>query len=102
LISRVTIFAFLLALLLGLWIRQQGHTDGCAAYLAGDKTAPSTVYVVTGTRTVEVSCDEWLPRQTERVQLLCLLEVLLVAMFLLNGLLDARRWFEARRRLLSG
>jgi hypothetical protein len=100
LISRVTIFSLLLALMLGVGIRlrTQGQRDGCAAYLAGDKTAPATVYVVTGTRTVIVSCDEWLPRQTERVQLLCVLELLLVGVFVVHAWGDARDWFGAWRR----
>jgi len=104
LISRVTIFSFLLALLLGVGIRlrTQGQRDGCAAYLAGDARAPATEYVVDGSRTVVVSCHEWLPRQTQRVQLLCLLDLVLVVVFLLNTPQDARRWFGMRQRRRLG
>jgi hypothetical protein len=100
-ISRVTLFSFLLTLLLaaGIWRWDVGHRDDCAAYLAGDKTAPATEYVVSGTRTIVVPCDIWLPRQPEKVQMLCLLDFVLGVVFLLNALQDARGWFETRRRM---
>jgi len=99
-ISRVTLFSFLLALLLGVGIRlrTQGQRDGCAAYLAGDTTAPATEYVVTGTRTIVVPCNRWLARQTEKVQMFCLLDFVLAVMFVLNALQDVRGWFAMRRR----
>jgi len=100
-ISKVTLYSLLLAMMVALtiWTSSQGHRDGCAAYLAGDRTAPSTEYIVTGTRTVVVSCNQWLPRQPTWVQMLCLVELVLIATFLLNGLGNVRDWLERRRRL---
>jgi hypothetical protein len=104
LISRVTLFSLLLALLLGMgiWMSTQRPRDACAAYVAGDKGAQSTEYVVTGTRTVVVSCNSWLQRQPTWVQMLCLLELAVVGVFVLNGLGNVRDWFEMRRRLKMG
>jgi hypothetical protein len=103
-ISRVTIFSFLLALLLGagIWRWNSGHTDACEAYLAGDKTAQATEYVLSGTRTIVVPCDEWLPRQPVKVQVLCLLDLVLSVVFLLHAWGDARDWLEAWRRRRAG
>ena len=99
-ISRVTIFSLLLALLLaaGIWRWSAVQRDACSPYLGGDRMAPSTMYVVTGTRTVVIPCDDWLERQPGRVQLLCLVDFVLVVMFGLNALQDARGWFAMRRR----
>jgi hypothetical protein len=99
-ISRVTILSLLLALLLaaGIWRWSVVQRDECSAYLAGDKMAPSTMYVVTGTRTVVIPCDDWLERQPGKVQLLCLVDFVLVVMFGLNALQDARGWFVMWRR----
>ena len=99
-ISRVTLFSLLLALLLGvgIWRWNVGHSDDCARYLAGEKTLPRSQIVVSGTRTLVVPCEYWLPRQPEKVQFLCLLDFALVAVFAVNGLVDLRGWFERRRR----
>ena len=99
-ISRLTIFSLLFALLLaaGIWRWSVVQRDACTPYLAGDRTAPSTMYVATGTRTMVVPCDDWLERQPGMVQLLCLVDFVLVVMFGLNALLDARGWFESRTR----
>jgi len=100
-ISKVTLFSLLLALMLGvgirLWYMQQN--DACARYLAGDKSLPATQWVVTGTRTIMVPCSDWLTRQPEKVQLLCLVDLVLAVMFVLNALLDTRAWLQRRRRL---
>jgi len=100
-ISKVTLYSLLLALLLalGIWTSTRVPGDACARYLAGDKSAPSMELIVTGTRTVVVSCDQWLPRQPTWVQMLCLLELVLISTFLLNALGNMRDWFETRRRL---
>jgi hypothetical protein len=37
-------------------------------------------------------------RQPMRVQVLCLLDLTLAAVFLLNALVDLRKWLEMRRR----
>jgi hypothetical protein len=99
-ISRVTLFSLLFALLLGAWIWRWnvGQSNDCARYLAGDKTFPPSQIVVSGTRTIVVPCEYWLPRQPERVQALCLLDLVLAVVFVMNGLLDLRGWFERRRQ----
>jgi hypothetical protein len=99
-ISRLTIFSLLLALLLaaGIWRWSVVQRDTCSPYLAGDQTAPSTMYVVTGTRTMVIPCDDWLERQPGKVQLLCLVDFVLVVMFGLNALQDARGCFVMWRR----
>ncbi len=74
-ISRRTIFSFLLTLLLalGLWAWASGRRDDCSAYLEGDTKAPADVIVMSGTRQVVVPCRYWFPRQPRVVQALCLL-----------------------------
>jgi hypothetical protein len=108
LISRVTLFSFLLALLLASGIRLWyiGQRDECARFLAGDKRFPASQVVVEGTRSVVVPCTQWLPRQPLEVQTLCLLDLVLVVVFAMNGLADARdslvRWRRLRRSATSG
>jgi hypothetical protein len=99
-ISRVTVFSLLLGLMLGVGLRLWSieRKDPCAAYLAGDLKAPSSQWVESGTGLIEVPCNDWLMRQPMRVQILCLLDAVLAAMFVLNALADLRRWLEARRR----
>ena len=99
-ISRVTLFSFLLALLLAsgirLWSVEQ--RDECARFLAGDKSYPASQVVVEGTRTVIVPCKQWLPRQPLAVQVLCLVDLLLAALFAMNALADAREGLARWRR----
>ena len=99
-ISRVTLFSFLLALLLATWIRlwTVGQRDECARFLAGDKSYPASQVVVEGTRTVVVPCKQWLPRQPVAVQVLCLVDLLLTVLFAMNALADARDGLARRRR----
>jgi hypothetical protein len=99
-ISRITLFSFLMALLLGVGIRQwtDAQRDDCARYLAGDLTAPASELVVMGSRTVVVPCNQWLPRQPVKVQMLCLLDFVLAVGFVLNALHDLRGWLQSRRR----
>jgi len=99
-ISRVTLFSLLLGLMLatGIMYWTGGLRDNCARYLAGDKTLPATEWVVSGTRTIEVSCDDWTMRQPMRIQILCLLDIVLAVLFVLNALIDLRNWLEMRRR----
>jgi hypothetical protein len=99
-VSRVTLFSLLLALMLATGIRiwSGGLRDNCARYLAGDKTLPASEWVVSGTRTIEVSCDDWFMRQPMRIQLLCLLDLVLAVLFVLNALIDLRNWLELWRR----
>lgn len=99
-ISKVTLYTLLLTLLLGAGIERWKvtHRDNCARYLAGEKGYSPTELVVTGTRQVEMPCSIWLPRQPDAIQILCLLDLTLGTIFLLNALADLRRALEARRR----
>jgi hypothetical protein len=100
-ISRVTLFSLLLALLLAVGIRlwYDGQRDACTPYLAGDAGAQKSEWVMSGTRTIEVSCDDWIMRQPLRVQVLCLLDAALTVLFVMNALSDLREWLEFRRRM---
>jgi hypothetical protein len=102
-ISRVTIFSLLLALMLGtgirLWDAQQ--KDTCSLYMAGDKTQPPSELVVSGSREIEVPCSNWFLRHSLRVQVLCLLELLLAMIFAFNASADLKGWLEIRRRRRS-
>lgn len=99
-VSRVTLYSLLLGLMLamGIWHWSGERKDDCTRYLAGDKRAPSSELVVSGTRIVEVSCSEWTMRQPLRVQILCLLDVVVFLVFVTNALFDARDHLAVRRR----
>ena len=99
-LSRVTLFSLLLAMLLAIFIWSAGESmrDDCSAYLAGNKSAPSSEYITTGSHTVVISCDNWLPRQTLTVQILCILELVLVVVFIFSLLQDARSSLAMRGR----
>jgi hypothetical protein len=98
-ISRVTLFSLLLGLMLacGIWLWYLSQRDDCARYMAGDKSVPATQVVVSGTRTIEVPCTDWATRQPLRVQVLCLFDLALGVVFVLNGLADVREWTQRRR-----
>jgi hypothetical protein len=98
-ISKVTVFSLLLGLLLASGIRlwYVEHKDECARWLAGDRTAPATQIVVSGTRMIEVPCTDWTMRQPMRVQVLCLFDLALGVVFVMNGLADVREWMQVRR-----
>jgi hypothetical protein len=99
-ISRAALYSGLLALLLaaGIELRSVLQRDECMRYLAGDNTAPATQIVVSGTREIEVPCTDWVDRQPETVQLLCLVDVVLFVIFALNAAADVRAWMQMRRR----
>jgi hypothetical protein len=99
-ISRVALYSGLLALLLGAGIELRSllQRDECMRYLAGDSTAPETQTVVSGTREIAVPCTDWVDRQPETMQLLCLLDVMLFFVFALNAAADVRAWMQMRRR----
>jgi hypothetical protein len=101
LISRVTLFSLLLALMLGAGIRlwDARHLDNCSLYMAGDKTLPASEMVVSGSREIEVPCSDWIMRQTLTMQVLCLVDLVLGVLFFLNALADLQRWFQSRRRM---
>jgi hypothetical protein len=98
-ISKVTLFSLLLGLMLACGIRlwDVEHKDECARWLAGDKSAPATEVELSGTRTIEVPCTDWTTRQPLCVQVLCLVDLALGAVFVLNGLADVREWMQRRR-----
>jgi hypothetical protein len=102
-LSKVTIYSFLLASMLGLGIKMwwDGRRDDCSRYLAGDRSYPSKEAVVDGGRTIAVPCGDWLSRMPVRAQLLCLVDVLLGAVFFFNALADLQGWLRWRRRLRS-
>ena len=68
---------------LGVRLWNLNHRDPCQALMPGN-TLPTTVLVDTGTRTVEMPCNVWLPRQPELLQLACLLDVTVFTVFLLS------------------
>ena len=97
-ISRRTIASFFLAIMIFLGIRLWivNHHDPCDSYLPGH-VLPQTVYVESGTRTVEVPCSWWLPRQPDWLQMVCLLDLAAIVVFLLSVWLDVKRRSESRR-----
>jgi hypothetical protein len=100
-ISRVTLFSLLLALMLGAGIRlwDARQKDNCTLYMAGDRTVPASEMVISGTRQIEVPCNNWIMRQRMRVQVLCLLDLLVGVVFFFNALSDMQRWLQTRRNM---
>ena len=100
-ISRVTIFSLLLALMLasGIWLWNDGHPDDCARSMAASGIMPRSEYVISGTRQVVIPCNDWIMRQSLLVQILCLLNLALAAVFVVNALGDLQGWLEMRRRM---
>jgi hypothetical protein len=100
-ISRVTLFSLLLGLMLTLGLRlwSEGQRDACSPYLEGNKQAQAREYVASGTRLIAVPCDDWIMRQPMRVQLLCLVDLGLGMVFVLNAIGDLRDWLAMRRRM---
>jgi hypothetical protein len=47
---------------------------------------------------IEVPCNDWFMRQPLRVQVLCMLDMALGVVFLLNALSDLQGWLQRRRR----
>jgi len=102
-ISRSTIVSLMIALMIVLALRAWliEHRDNCDRYMAGDRTVPPSEYIESGTRTVEVPCNQWLLRQPAGVQTVCLLELTVVVVFALSVWRDVARWKENRRRRRS-
>ena len=100
-ISRVTLFSLLLGLLLGtgIWMWDAGHPDDCVRSALPDGTMPKSEWVMSGTRQMEVPCSDWTMRQPLAIQILCLLDLLLAVVFVLNVLLDLQGWSAMRRRM---
>ncbi len=97
-ISRRTIFSLLLTLLLalGLGVWAMGQWDECDALLAHGERRPS-VYVESGTRTVEMPCDVWLPRQPTWFQMMCVVDLAFAGVFGVSACGDWVRWREQRK-----
>ena len=98
-ISRRTLYSLLTALLLtiGLYLWNANRWDDCQRYLAGDKSLPSSQIVESEGHSVEVPCEQWFLRQPSAILLLCLLDLLLIVVFVLNALSDVRNWRQTRR-----
>jgi hypothetical protein len=100
-ISRVTLFSLLLGLMLafGIWMGTGSQHDACSAYLTGNRSAQSTEYVPSGTRLIAVPCSDWFMRQPSKVQILCMIDLCLAVVFLLNAVGDLRDSLAARKRM---
>jgi hypothetical protein len=92
LISQRTLYSFLLALLVGfsLLAWRVGHHDGCERGSNGSGAQPATTIITSGTRTVAMPCDVWIPRQPMAVQAACLAELVLTTMTILFFAADRR------------
>ena len=103
-ISRVTLYSLLLCLLLGLGLRKwsMAHPDSCDRYLAGERKLPASEYVISGSRQIVVPCNQWLIRQPEWMQILCLVDLLLAGVFAVNAAGDMREWLRTRRSRAGG
>jgi len=92
-ISRKTLYSFLLALLLAGCIKAYTLRliSPCDAYLSGQTQAPASLIVNQQGRAYEVPCNQWFLRQPRGVQGLCLFEGVLVVIFLISAYTDWRR-----------
>jgi hypothetical protein len=97
-ISRRTIFSFLLTLLVGLCLRVWvlGQRDPCDSLAPGGQH-PASVYVESGTRTVEMSCTTWFPRQPAWFLALCLVNMVIGVVFILSACGEWVSWREGKR-----
>src|ERR1700678_4220522 len=97
-ISQRTLYLLLATLLLttGLYLWNANRWDDCQRYMAGDKSLPSSQIVESEGHSVEVPCEQWFPRQSSAILLLCLLDLLLIVVFVLNALSDVRGWRQSR------
>jgi len=98
-ISRITLWTFLFALLLGSGIAMWDawHPDSCYRYLHGDTKEEPTQTVEIGAESVAVPCAEWYPRQTIYMQSACIAEGALVVTFLMRGIGDFVNWRRLKR-----
>ena len=97
-ISRITIFSFLLGLMLGLgiFLHAKGERDRCNSYPAGG-VPPKSETVVSGTREIQAPCSDWWIRQPSEIQVLCIADLGLALIFCVNALIDVRRSIQWRR-----
>ncbi len=98
-ISRRTILSLLLTLLFGLCLRvwAMNQRDPCDELMPGGEH-PTSVYVETGTRTVEMSCETWFPRQPAWFLTLCLANMATGVVFVLSACGDWVRRREGKQR----
>lgn len=82
---------------MGIHMWSDGYRDACTPYLNGVPHSPATEWVESGTRLIDVPCDDWFMRMPMRIQILCLVELLLAILFVLNALGDTRKWLQQRR-----
>ena len=98
-ISRQTIFALLLALLvaggLRLWVLE--HRDDCDRLDPQTRRTPTMVVVQTGSRQALMPCNVWLPRQPLGLQIGCVADAALFVVFLVSVWSDRVRRRRARR-----
>jgi hypothetical protein len=99
-ISRRTIFSLLLALLLAAGIRLWSleHQSDCDRFVRGEKTLPPSQMVDSGTLTMEIPCRQWLPRQPVTLQILCLVDLGIVVVFVMNAMADIRDSIQTRKQ----
>jgi polyferredoxin len=102
LISRVTLYSFLLALTLGLGIRvwYPGPRDACSTSPAANRV--SSEFVVIGKRMVQIKCTDWIGRMPMSVQILWFTVVVLGIVCGLNMLGDLRDWSSRKRPRRAG
>ena len=85
--------------MLGLWVGLKiwavEHTDDCDRYVAGDGSKPDAVEVRSGTRKIVVPCNVWVARQPVGVQVVFLVEMAVGVVFVVSGVGDWMRWWEA-------
>jgi hypothetical protein len=99
-ISRRAIFSLLLAatIFLGIRVWIMNHHDPCESYMPGH-VLPQTVMVQSGDRIVEMPCSLWLPRQSDWMQLTCLLDLTVLIVFLLSVWRDVKQWRVRPRKI---
>jgi hypothetical protein len=68
-----------------------------ARYLAGEGWLSSSQTIDSGVQQIEVPCKQWLPRQPLTLQLLCLVDLVLIVVFVVNALGDLLEWKRMRR-----
>ena len=100
-ISRKTIFALLLALLVGggLFAWKLNQRDDCDRLASDKRTTQTSVLVDAGTRSVMMPCSVWIPRQPLKVQLWCLADLALAVVFAVSFCADWNRRSAGRQRL---
>jgi hypothetical protein len=97
LVSRRTIYSFLLGALLGLGLRLWAaqRIDDCTPYFRHEPKAATSMLVEMGGHSVAMPCDQWLPRQPQGILMACMVEGGFGLVFLVSAVADV---VETRRR----